>query len=516
MDPSLAQSPASQCGRLMKTLSCTNAFCIPTCFIFPGPSFLVQKHTLDSPLITWSKTHPPRRQHFHHAPPLRTNRLSFKMTELKRRKSLTQSIRACLSRQNSRDSQYAPSRSASGQGDEPPISLIPGSYSISVTAEDLTSAWSTITPPPFPSPMAYTACYCEENIYLLTQQLSSLFISLNETAIRIAIKQSKSCRKEAGATSNVGGFVPVWDLYTLFISNKGRTVLLYDQKASKLPNAGWPVIWDYHVISLATCHLVPITALVLDENGNIAIPCLFKDKTKAGLEWGKSWVYDFDSRLSQPSQPRNTLRVVPWNEYKQHTFHPDASVPQHFRPKFRLIQVKDYLDWFASDRSHMLNREGEWSANPPVWDCIVGKEARKRGVENNLMQSWVEMSTDSGSRGEEEGRYGMVWDGKEFLKMDTMVGDGLGTTVGQAEGRRRRKEVVKMEEKIVKASQKKHQQESQNNEENREDDMLAVEKKEEESQRGGRIASPLFPAYLYASQSHRSLLPPPPPPSSTI
>lgn len=32
-----------------------------------------------------------------------------------------------------------------------------------------------------------------------------------------------------------------------------------------------------------------------------------------------------------------------------------------------------YLQYFASDRRHMKGEDGDWSAPPPLYDCIVGE-----------------------------------------------------------------------------------------------------------------------------------------------
>lgn len=67
----------------------------------------------------------------------------------------------------------------------------------------------------------YTSCYCEENIYLASQRLT--------TSAHEALEA----------------------VYVVFISNLTKTVLLWEQRASQYPaGLGSPVVWDYHVIMI--------------------------------------------------------------------------------------------------------------------------------------------------------------------------------------------------------------------------------------------------------------------------
>ncbi|KAJ1035022.1 hypothetical protein NDA18_000626 [Ustilago nuda] len=441
---------------------------------------------------------------FHQATSARCSSSSNPTPKLKRRKSLTQSIRARLSPTDFRDSA------------EPPVPSVPASYCSldrplpishpaakdAISAEDLNAAWSTITPPPFPDPLQYASCYCEENIYLLVQQLGAQFAKVNRAAVNIALTQSKRDRKSRGPsptpTPTPTLFVPVWDLEPTFISNSNKSVLLYQQKASKLPNAGWPVIWDYHVVALATCHLIPITHLCLDSSGQLSTPACFK---MSRFEWGRSWVYDPDSRLSQPTQTQQ-LTVVPWEMYKEQTFRPDAiqmrRIPEHFQPMFRTVAASEYSSCFASDRSHMRNNDGGWNATPPPWACIVGERARKEGIKNNLMQRWVDMEMAVG----DADRFGRVWEAANLLSLVAVpvAEEGLGGTITGGGEKKVGLVVPQAKPSIVNTVRSGEE----------ENGKAEREEPKGESQRGGRIASPLFPAYLHASQSHRSQPPPPP------
>lgn len=48
---------------------------------------------------------------------------------------------------------------------------------------------------------------------------------------------------------------------------------------------------------------------------------------------------------------------------------------------FRVVPVDAYLNHFASDRSHMINKKGEWQAPPPSYAPIGAA-----GQENNLKE----------------------------------------------------------------------------------------------------------------------------------
>ena len=325
------------------------------------------------------------------------------------RKSLTQSIRARISR--SRSSQTI---SVDGQPTPP---LLRSASTSAIDASTLSH-----TPPPFPCPRKYAACYCEENVYHLVSHLS--------TQLR-------------GSP---------WHLHTVFISNPAKTVLLYNQSASKLPTDGWPVIWDYHVVAVATLY-------------------------------GQSWIYDYDSVLTDTTP-------IEWRVYWSSTFRHGTS--ETLKPMFRCLKAGDYLDWFASDRSHMRTAEG-WITSPPSWQPIQGQQARKTGVKHNLVSHYVDVTlTDTGER------YGTVWRGEDWFKLssipldqDAVVETSLSPELklkGEGTGR----EKLDMKRQM--------------------DD-----RGDRHGFKGGRIASPLFPAYLHASQQKRvELSPPSTPVSSTF
>ncbi|KAI9336877.1 N-terminal glutamine amidase-domain-containing protein [Pilaira anomala] len=81
--------------------------------------------------------------------------------------------------------------------------------------------------------LTYTRCYCEENIYLLCQEI-------------------KEKQKELLESS-----------YVVYISNPNKTVPLWKQKAGVNSQ---PVIWDYHVI-------LYVEGMIYDYDTVLPFPC---------------------------------------------------------------------------------------------------------------------------------------------------------------------------------------------------------------------------------------------------
>lgn len=397
---------------------------------------------------------------------------------------------------------------------------------VAVSQSDLMQAWTSISPPAFPDSPAYTACYCEENVYLLTRHLSDQLQLINHAAVNIADVQRKtrtstipkrSGRTSASASDSTSAcacpathsvFVPVWDVDVVFMSNPTKSVLLYQQHASKLANAGWPVIWDYHVVAVATCSLLPLDQLV-SVDGGIVEPRWFA--RKAG--WCRSWVYDLDSRLTNVTTSRS---VVEWREYNEQTFRASQPIASHFEARFRCIRANEFLAHFASDRSHMLSRSSSatqpaWAADPPKWKCIIGTQAKRDGVVNNLMDKYV----DVGAHQDDE-RYGVVWDASTWFSSECRprcptgwLGDSIGNLANRASATppivhsgARTDSSMQPRQRASRTSQSSSSSQQYNSQ------LSSPIAPPAAPTAGGRIASPLFPAYLHASQQHRSQLNP--------
>ncbi|KAI3610746.1 protein n-terminal glutamine amidohydrolase [Moniliophthora roreri] len=153
----------------------------------------------------------------------------------------------------------------------------------------------TLSPPLTPTDRQYTLFWCEENVYLLAQNFL----------------------RDAQIVSN-------WDLFAVFISNAAQTVALWNQKLAQEP--GLPVVWDYHVIL--------VLRLRLKNPGDQPV----------------AWVYDFDTILSFPT---SWTGIFNFYYYFGKTF--SAHVLPNFQSSFRVIPANEYIDHFASDRSHMVH-----------------------------------------------------------------------------------------------------------------------------------------------------------------
>ncbi len=121
----------------------------------------------------------------------------------------------------------------------------------------------------------------------------------------------------------------------LFVSGASGECVMWQQKQARRPGAA--MAWDYHVI-----------LLVRDP-------------------WE---IWDFDTTLGFP---------VPAATYLRRSFRPEVELPDELIPRFRVVDAKELVATFASDRAHMRGRDGEFRKDPPPWPAI-GAE----GVTSNL------------------------------------------------------------------------------------------------------------------------------------
>lgn len=293
-------------------------------------------------------------------------------------------------------------------------------------------------PPALPQPYnLYSKCYCEENAYILAAYLDRV------------------CKERKEEESYE------WKVDVVFVSNENKTVALWQQRASQMPETDNIVIWDYHVFVVVSCtpKLRSQSQIDLGRRPSVrmtqssgprytrlprrqsSIPTdysnletVYVPQANAGAidsEPGKtySWVYDLDSCLAIPTR---------LSQYLQATFKSDihATVSAHFRPQFRIVSAANYLAYFASDRSHMLitpsqeERETfeaicastgwvlenqlpkQYSSPLPKWPNIRGALAE---LDNLLMDSYVNMLSGIG-----DVRYGTV-----VSLLELMQGKGL-------------------------------------------------------------------------------------------
>lgn len=149
----------------------------------------------------------------------------------------------------------------------------------------------------------YTRYYCEENVYKL---------------LETALAQTRATPATPAASP------PSRQLFAVFVSNPQRKVLLFHQAASRVgPDMDNYVVWDYHVVAVSL------------------------DYGSDGVR--RAVVLDRDSLLGF---------TVPLDVYLQATFRPDLFYAGYLDPSlqsmFRVVPATDFLQNFASDRSHML------------------------------------------------------------------------------------------------------------------------------------------------------------------
>ncbi|KAI0831761.1 N-terminal glutamine amidase-domain-containing protein [Trametes gibbosa] len=270
---------------------------------------------------------------------------------------------------------------------------------------------------PLPSPVhssgkqgkthVYTSCYCEENVYLLAQAFTKL--------------------SDAYPT---GDRVPCpWQVYVVFISNGGKTVALWSQKAAR----DGLIVWDYHVVLVLLPRGAPLDSSAESHRSPTPVSDI---QGRAEPPMREAWVYDLDTTLPVPSQwkadyvagtfpyaldARLAARME--GRYQSSSDRPRPAPPS----LFRVIPADEYLDHFASDRSHMIipgpaadpgaqlaasdglgsgELDGEtapegkeaaggggarYASPPPPYPPLRGAKARAMGVRHNLMEAFVEM-----------------------------------------------------------------------------------------------------------------------------
>ncbi|KAK3010165.1 hypothetical protein RJ639_011410, partial [Escallonia herrerae] len=143
------------------------------------------------------------------------------------------------------------------------------------------------------------------------------------------------------------------DLFVVFISNEKKQasvmqIPLWHQKASQ--RADGITLWDYHVICVQR----------------------IKEGSTSHVVW------DLDSSLPFPS---------PLSTYVSESIRPSFQLFSEFQRFFRIVHAPLFLRYFASDRRHMKDPDGNWISQPPAWETIVAED----GTVHNLNE-YIEMS----------------------------------------------------------------------------------------------------------------------------
>ena len=192
-------------------------------------------------------------------------------------------------------------------------------------------------------------CYCEENVWRLAYR-------------RIYGRRETDER-----------------LYVVFVSNEERCCPMFSQLAQDDPDE--PCFWDYHVL------LIGSSSSAVEANGADKCP-----------------VWDVDSRLPYPTPVSVYLTTV----FREECFREEYRT--RLAPRFRVIRAEHYLQYFFSDRKHMIDPEkGEWRATPPDYECIGVTSGKQSNLDDYI-------DTTSAGGGDEEASMGIVSSLDEFRR----------------------------------------------------------------------------------------------------
>lgn len=138
-------------------------------------------------------------------------------------------------------------------------------------------------------------------------------------------------------------------LSAVFISNERRQIPIWEQKSAN--NEERIVIWDYHVI-------------LVDKSSSPAL------------------IYDFDTNLSFPTDV---------SDYLLRAIRSETKISSRYHRLFRVIPAQEYLDVFASDRSHMLKKDRvTYNSPPPTYPPIRNEKS------SNNINDFIEMKSKNG------------------------------------------------------------------------------------------------------------------------
>ncbi|KAG6427080.1 hypothetical protein SASPL_111320 [Salvia splendens] len=211
-----------------------------------------------------------------------------------------------------------------------------------MTTLSLESSSSSSTPVAAPLGIArfqHTPYYCEENIYLLCKKLS-----------------------EDGTAKPDGS-----DLFVVFISNEKNQANSFMASEGK-PQSRWG---DSVGLSCYMCTSKSLDSCYLAEDGQTRR----KETSLPDLVW------DLDSNLPIPS---------PLPTYVAETIRPSFQLFSEFQRVFRIVHASIFLKSFASDRRHMKDPSGNWTATPPSYDVITAED----GTDHNLNEYMAMSSLD--------------------------------------------------------------------------------------------------------------------------
>ncbi|CAN0268880.1 unnamed protein product, partial [Phaeothamnion confervicola] len=126
------------------------------------------------------------------------------------------------------------------------------------------------------------------------------------------------------------------ECYAVVVTNAARKVPIWCQRCAETREEH--VLWDYHVILLV----------------------------RNATESGSTLVFDLDSTLPFPCDAVTYIRE---------SFRPHATLDGRLRQCFRVVAAAEFVQHFASDRSHMRDENSNWVSPPPPYSPIRGPKA---------------------------------------------------------------------------------------------------------------------------------------------
>ncbi|CAF1195741.1 unnamed protein product [Adineta steineri] len=140
------------------------------------------------------------------------------------------------------------------------------------------------------------------------------------------------------------------NLYAIFISNERRQIPIWKQKSGY---NDYPVTWVLYFLQYQ-----------IDQSVSPTI------------------IYDFDSTLPFPVSAR---------DYLQSAIRDEINLSRKFHRMFRVIPAQEYLNTFASDRSHMLSADKiTYNKPPPSYPAIFNEKS------TNNINDFIDMKSKTG------------------------------------------------------------------------------------------------------------------------
>lgn len=253
------------------------------------------------------------------------------------------------------------------------------------------------------SAFRYTPCFCEENVWRLCEDLlgrrsrSRTQGAVGSSAVPLALRSSSGASRVSPLPSGS-------KLKVVVISNRSKAVPLWHQRAgraSMLGALGSVAVWQAAYrrprnlrTQVSAMTAIPRVWTELDTQApgfvmwDYHVVAVIEDK-----ETG-AHVLDLD----------NTLKPfpLPFDVYAEKALRSGIATRLQAEGRlegrrFRVIDADEYLDTLCSDRSHMRDAFGRYSAQPPSEEPILNVRPQiADGRTSNLFTEFVNMEPSTG------------------------------------------------------------------------------------------------------------------------